>query len=369
MDGLDVSIARGLQSLQEALNLPDRIAGNSFEQLASACVVFLGAFVAYMVLRWIVVKRVAAIASRWSEDGGLTLEKLVQATRTVVFFIVSLYLASLVLTLQPKAVTVVRAVTIIALLIQGAIWGNVLVTFGITQFARRRLEHDADTYTTVSAIGWLGRVALWSVVVLLILANLGVDVTALVAGLGVGGIAVALAAQNILGDLFASLSIVLDKPFVLGDFISVGNEMGTVQQIGLKTTRVRSLSGEQLVFSNNDLLQSRIRNFKRMEQRRVVFTIGVTYGTPQAQLAAIPAVVRTIIEQGSGQTRFDRAHLHKFSELALQFEVVYYVLSPDFNLYMDIQQRINFALIEHFERERIEFAHYAPQQVVATLAP
>jgi small-conductance mechanosensitive channel len=190
----------------------------------------------------------------------------------------------------------------------------------------------------------------------LILDNLGVDVTALIAGLGVGGIAVALAAQNILGDLFASLSIVMDKPFVLGDFITVGESQGTVENIGLKTTRLRSLSGEQLVFPNSDLLTSRIRNFKRMQERRVVFTVAVTYDTAFAQLKEIPELIKAAITSQE-QTRFDRAHFQKLGDAALIFEAVYFVTIPDFVRYMDIQEQINLRLLEEFASRGIEFAH------------
>ena len=169
-------------------------------------------------------------------------------------------------------------------------------------------------------------------------------------------IAVALAAQNILGDLFASLSIVLDKPFAVGDFLIIDNYMGSVEKVGLKTTRVRSLSGEQLIFSNNDLLGSRIRNFKRMYQRRVVFSFGVVYETPANQLEAIPSMVREIV-QGQPQTRFDRAHFQKFGDYALIFEVVYHVDSPDYNLYMDIQQAINLAIYRGLDERGLALAY------------
>jgi small-conductance mechanosensitive channel len=172
---------------------------------------------------------------------------------------------------------------------------------------------------------------------------------------------VALAAQNILGDLFASASIVLDKPFVMGDFVIVDDHLGTVERIGLKTTRIRSLSGEQLVFSNNDLLQSRIRNFKRMYERRVVFSIGVTYQTPHDKLAEIPALLRAAVEARE-QVRFDRAHFKEYGDFSLNFEIVYYVLSPDFNIYMDIQQAINLEIHREFERRDIEFAY--PTQTI-----
>jgi len=194
--------------------------------------------------------------------------------------------------------------------------------------------------------------------------NLGIDVTALVAGLGIGGVAVALAVQNVLGDLFASLSIILDKPFVIGDFLVIGEYMGSVEYVGLKTTRVRSLSGEQLVFSNSDLLKSRIRNYGRMYERRVVFNIGVTYDTPRELLKRIPGMIRAAVE-AQDKTRFDRSHFMKYGDYALQFETVYYVLSPDYNVYMDIQQAIYLIIHEDFEQNHIDFA-YPTQTLIVT---
>jgi len=165
----------------------------------------------------------------------------------------------------------------------------------------------------------------------------------------------------VLGDLFASISIVLDKPFVIGDFIIVGDMLGTVEHIGIKTTRVRSLFGEQLIFSNNDLLNSRIRNYKRMDERRIVFSIGVVYQTPYEKLSAIPGMVREIVE-AQEQTRFDRAHFSKFGDFALIYEIVYYVKIPDYNAYMDIQEAINLEIYRKFQEQGIEFAY--PTQTV-----
>ena len=186
-----------------------------------------------------------------------------------------------------------------------------------------------------------------------------------------GGIAIALAAQNILGDLFASLSIVLDKPFVVGDFLIIGDFLGSVEKVGIKTTRLRSLSGEQLVFSNNDLLNSRIRNYGRMYERRVVFSLGVTYQTPSEKLKRIPDIVRKAVEaqenvreavETQEDVRFDRAHFQKYGDFALIFEIVYYVLSADYAQYMDVQQAINLRIYEDFEENEIEFAY--PTQTV-----
>jgi small-conductance mechanosensitive channel len=199
------------------------------------------------------------------------------------------------------------------------------------------------------------RLTLWVVVLLLALDNLGVNVTALVAGLGIGGIAVALATQNILSDAFASLSIVLDRPFVVGDFIVVDSLMGRVEHIGLKTTRVRSPSGEEIIFANSELLKSRIRNYRGSYERRVVFSVGVTYETPHAKLARIPTNIREIIE-AQEHARFERAHFAKLAESALIFEVVYYVLSSDETLFMDIQHAINLALYVRFQKDGVEFA-------------
>ncbi|MDH7478761.1 MAG: mechanosensitive ion channel family protein, partial [Syntrophomonadaceae bacterium] len=191
---------------------------------------------------------------------------------------------------------------------------------------------------------------------LLILDNLGVKISALIAGLGIGGIAVALALQTILGDLFGSLTIVLDKPFVIGDFITIDDLSGTVEHIGLKSTRIRSLSGEMLIISNHDLLNSRIRNYQQMQERRVVLQIGVVYQTPHQKLAAIPDLIRQVIEAQEG-VRFGRAHFKSYGTSALEFEVVYYILSPDYDYFMDRQQKINLEILRRFEENQIAFAY------------
>jgi len=225
----------------------------------------------------------------------------------------------------------------------------------VARTRRQRLAEDAASVTLIALLAFIAKAVLGAVVLLLILDNVGVNVTALVAGLGVGGIAVALALQNILGDLLASLSIVLDKPFVLGDTINIGDLTGTVENVGLKTTHLRGAGGEQIVISNSDLLKSRIRNFKRMAERQVTLTFGVVYGTPAAALAAIPGLVREIVE-AQEQVRFGRAHLKRLAEWSLEFEVAYAVLSPDYTLYMDRQQAINLALLRRLEDAGIALA-------------
>jgi small-conductance mechanosensitive channel len=256
---------------------------------------------------------------------------------------------------RPGAALVLKAVTI-AFFFQAGLWAATAAVAWLAHRRKMALEEDKAVAGSIGILRVLARVLIWAMVLLLTLDNLGVDITALVAGLGIGGIAVALALQNVLGDLLASLSIALDQPFVLGDFVIVGEHMGTIEYIGIKSTRLRSLTGEQIVMSNADLLASRLRNYGRMRERRVVFTLGVTYETPREKLREIVPLIRRIVEERDG-VRFDRAHFAKYGPYSLDFEVVYYVLSSDFGRYMDIQQDVNFQIHEAFEALGVEFAY------------
>ncbi|HKJ02359.1 MAG TPA: mechanosensitive ion channel family protein [Longimicrobiales bacterium] len=323
------------------------------------------ALVTFLLLRFVAVAalgRLAHAASRTRNIWDDVLADALQATRSLPMLAVALYAGGTFLVLPGAVSGLLASVTVISLLVQAGLW----ISRGLTSWLEHRTKQDRDDeparVMTMNVIGIAAKVVLWSMVLLLALDNLGVDVTALVAGLGVGGVAVALAAQSILGDLFASLSIVLDKPFVLGDFLVVGDFMGSVEAIGLKTTRIRSLSGEQVVFSNSDLLGSRVRNFGRMFERRVVTKLGVTYQTARESLVAIPGVVRDAVEGQGERVRFDRSHMSSYGDFAIVFESVYYVLSPDYNTHMDIQQAIFLQIHEEFENRGIEFAY--PTQTV-----
>lgn len=333
-----------------------QIWNNSVQRWLVAIAVGLLALIVLKSVLGFVKRRLARLTAATTAGWDDGVSETVQATRNWFLVLVSLYAGSLVLELPPRVREIAQSVAILSLLIQSALLASTALRFAIERYLKRRRDTDPALATTVSALSFIGNLVLWSVVLMLALENIGVDVTALVAGLGVGGIAVALAAQNILGDLFASLSIVLDKPFVLGDFIITGQQMGTVEKIGLKTTRVRAISGEQLIFANTDLLESRIQNFKRMQERRVVFPIGVTYETPHEKLVSIPGMIREIVEARE-QVRFDRSHFKSFGDFSLNFETVFYVLVPDYAVYMDVQQAINLALFERFASEGIEFAY------------
>ncbi len=321
---------------------------------AAALLLLVG--IVLKLLLWRIVRRLRVVVEKTPGRFDDLIVELLDKTKFLFIFIVSLYAGTLILTLHETAESVLHGVFMIALLIQAGYWGNAFVTFWIRRSVSQRLDQDAATATSMAALGFIGKLVIWAIVVLLALENMGIDVTTLIAGLGIGGIAIALAVQNVLSDLFASLSIIVDKPFVIGDFIIVGEQMGTVERVGLKTTRVRSLTGEQIIFSNSDLLASRVRNYKRMFERRIAFSIGVTYQTTADQVREIPGIVRSTVEAQS-DVRFDRCHFKSFGDFALLFETVYYVTNPDYNVYMDIQQAINVAIMDAFADRGIEFAY------------
>ena len=306
--------------------------------------------------RGIAVRRLSIIARRTSTPLDDAVVKAVQATKLWLVAVVALYFGCQHLSLPAKATVTLKRLLTVAVFLQAGLWLGALLEFWINRSRTRALESDPGAATSLGALSFIGRVLLWAVILLVALSNLGVNVTALVASLGIGGVAIALAVQNVLGDLLASLSIVIDKPFVLGDFIIVDSYMGTVEHVGLKTTRLRSLDGEQIVFANGDLIKTRLRNYKRMRERRVLFGFGVLYSTPADQLERIPQMVRTIV-QAQPLTRFDRAHFKGFGASSLDFEVVYWMLDPDYNRYMDTQQAINLALVRAFAAEGIGFAY------------
>jgi small-conductance mechanosensitive channel len=248
-------------------------------------------------------------------------------------------------------------------MLQIGIWGTALLGLWITRSLVQRAADDPESASAAQLIKLFCLIAIWSAVLLLTLSNFGIDITGLVAGLGIGGIAVAFALQSILKDLFASLAIVLDKPFVVGDFIIFGDQLGSVERIGLKTTRVRSLWGEQITVSNDDLLNARVRNYKRMAERRVSFNVRVVYETPLEALEELPRFIRATID-AIDLARFDRSHVAAFEDDGYRIETVYYVLSPDYNVYMDIQQRINLAIVRHFNEKGIAFAYPARRLLV-----
>lgn len=342
------------------------LSGNSVRNWGIAFGTAIATFLLLWLLRAVLRRGLDRISGRTRNYMDDLAAQAVQAIRLWLVVAVSLGVGAQGLALHPRVAWVIQNGTILLLLVQVGISGVAVIRAHVSGYTSRHIDRDAGSISTVRAVGFLTTVVLWVVLCLVALDNFGVEVTALVAGLGIGGIAVALAVQNILGDLFASLSIVIDKPFEVGDFVVVGDFSGSVEQIGVKTTRIRSLSGEQIVFPNGDLLQSRLRNYKRMYERRVVFRFGVLYETPVDQLEAIAPLVRDIVE-ALETVRFDRAHLFSFGPSSLDFEVVYWVKSADYNLYADRHQAINLALLRALAERGIGFAYPTQTVHVASL--
>jgi len=332
------------------------LAGIPLDDWLKAAITFLVSFIVMDLVARFVTRRLTALSVHTRGRFDDVLADALSHTKRWLLVILALLIGLGTLDLPAKVELRLSQLSVIVIGIQIAIWFN----SGISAWMRRVVNQDATpdlrSRATTTTIAFLIRLLVLVTILLAVLANLGINITAFVASLGIGGVAVALALQTILGDLFASLSIAFDKPFEIGDFIIVDEVMlGTVEYIGIKTTRLRSLGGEQLVRSNAELLKSVIRNYKRMSERRVVFSFGIRYETPIEQVGALGAVIKDIITSIEN-TRFDRAHFQKFGASSLDFEVVYYVLSSDFNIYMDIQQRINLDIMRACADRHIHFA-------------
>ena len=327
-----------------------------------------GIFALTTLALWLLERYALRAFARFASQTRTSLDDLVAdvlgETKFGLILFVALFAASLVLDLDPVVALVIRRAAVIAFVVQGGIWASAAIAFCVRRFVDATAGEDAEAVTMVAALSFVGRLGVWSVVLLLILDNLGVEVAALLAGLGIGGIAVALAAQNVLGDLLASLSIILDKPFVIGDFLVIGEFQGSVEHIGLKTTRLRSLGGEQLILGNSDVINTRIRNLGRMADRRGALKVGVTYDTPRDLLAQIPGWIEEIVE-AQEETRFDRCHLSGFADSAIEFDTIFYVTVPEYARFMDAKQAVLLAIHERFDRHGVEFAY--PTQVVYTI--
>ena len=327
---------------------------NSLLQWLVAIAIFVAVFILLKIVRTIIRNRVTKMVQNTFTKLDNVLVDLLSSTRTFFFVAIAFFAASKSLNIEDTPSAIIAKIVTLALLAQVFIWGNRFIT-SVLDIYMSQDKIDSSTRTTLSAINFISRLVLYSLLFLFTLDNLGVDINALVAGLGIGSVAIALAVQNILSDLFSSLSIVLDKPFEIGDYIVVGDFSGSIENIGLRSTRLRSLTGEQLIFSNNDLLGSRIRNYKRMTQRRSAFSIGVTYDTSPEQLRQIPKIIKKAIERHP-HTRFDRSHFSSFGDFALLFDTVYYMSNTDYALYKDTQQEINLEIMSEFAKEGIEFA-------------
>jgi small-conductance mechanosensitive channel len=342
------------------------ILGNPLADWLIALAITLASAVALLLAQRFLVLRFAAYSHTTETFVDDVLAECLAATRGLFLVVIALYAGVQYLTLPAKAARIIDAAAVIALLVQVALWANRGIAVWLRHYVQTKRETDAAGATTVGVLGFIGRVAVWAIVVLMIIDNLGVNITALVASLGIGGVAVALAVQNILGDIFASLSIALDKPFVIGDSLEIGEHSGVVERIGIKSLRLRSGSGEQIILSNADALKSRIRNFGRATERRAVFTLGVRYETALERLAVIPKLVAEAVAAQPG-ARLERCHLRQFGDFALIYEVSMYSEGSTADVLYDRQHAVTLAIIDAFRRHGIEFA-YPTQRLVTSTA-
>lgn len=339
--------------------------GNTIRDWLVSLAIVFGSVLIARLLRSIVISRIREAAKQTKTSFDDFLVRVLQRSVMPFLYILAVYYGIRYLTISQKLSGILhKALMAVAVFFVIRIISDML-SYSFQRFANKE-NGSPSQVNQARGILLIFKVILWVLGAIFLIDNYGYNITTIIAGLGIGGIAIALAAQAVLGDLFSYLVIFFDKPFEIGDFIIIGDKMGTVEFIGIKTTRLRALSGEQLVMSNTDLTNSRVQNFKRMERRRVVLSIGVTYDTPVDKLKLIPSIAQKIIDQ-PGKILFDRAHFSGFGDFSLNFEIVYYILSSDYNLYMDLQQNINLSLFDTMAKEKIEFA-YPTQKLFVDLS-
>ncbi|MCX9074514.1 MAG: mechanosensitive ion channel family protein [Candidatus Methanoperedens sp.] len=335
---------------------------NGIKDYFLALLAFTISIIILKTFKYIIISKLKKMVEKTRTELDDLLIKIIDNVGWPFYVLVSLYIALQFITTPDIGKTGMRFVILVVAAYYAVKSVQTIIDFFTHRIILKKQEEEKEIDTSV--IDLLSRIAkavLWIGAVLLILSNMGYNVTTLIAGMGIGGIAIAIALQSILGDIFASFSIYFDKPFQIGDFIIFGNEMGVVKKVGIKSTRVQALQGQEIVISNKQLTETIVHNYKKMEQRRVVFSFGVKYETSAEKMKNIPLIVKDIIGKIK-LARIDRVHFFKFGDFSLIFEVVYYVATGDYNRYMDVQQEINLAIMERFEQEGIEMAY--PTQTI-----
>lgn len=332
---------------------------NSF---LAALLLFVISVVVLKIFKYVIVDRLRKLSKKTKNDLDDLVIEIIDGVGWSFYLLVSIYVASMSLVLPPVISNGLYYLFLIVLTYHAIRAIQQVIDYAARRLMqkRRKEEKDADT-SLIDILAKVAKGVLWAIALMLVLQNMGYDISALIAGLGIGGLAIAIALQNILSDIFASFSIYFDKPFQKGDFIIVGSDMGVVRHVGIQTTRLESLWGQEIVISNKELVSSRINNYKKMEKRRIQFAFGVLYETPSEKLEKALGIVKDIFAK-IDSADLDRVHFKSFGDFSLNYEVVYYVDSGDYNKYMDIQQQVNFALKKRFEEEGIDFAY--PTQTI-----
>ncbi len=325
--------------------------GNSRAAMLAALGIWVAVIVAIVVVQRVLIRWLDGRARVTSTEIDNFFVAMLRKTRLAFIVFAAMTAASATLSLPPRLRFAVGVVGKVALLIQLAIWGGELIVVVFRRYFAR--VKDGGNSTTVEALSYVARLGLWILIILVGLESFGIHVTAIVAGLGIGGIAVALAVQNILGDVFAALSILFDKPFVVGDLIEVNAYSGTVTHVGIKSTRLRSVTGEQIILSNGEVLKNGVRNFERLGQRRAVLITRIAPETIEAKARLLPEIIKKVVETQRGAT-FSRTHFKTITDNSFEFETVYFLATTDYDAFLDCQQEINLALIRDLEAAGID---------------
>ena len=328
---------------------------NRLSEYLVCLTIIIGGIVVVRIVEALALPRLKAWAEKTSSTWDDFLVDRIHRTGVPLAYLGIVQAALRVLTLSPRLERIIDMAGIVLLTLIAIVFTVALVRYGFEEYMRKQGE-DATRNRALKGVVSLTKALVWIIGALFLLDNLGFKISTVIAGLGIGGIAIALAAQAILGDLFGYFVILFDRPFEIGDFVIVGDYMGVIERFGIKTTRISSLGGEQIVMSNKDLTDSRVRNYKRMAKRRVVFRLGVTYQTPADRLREIPGIVAEIFREIAGAT-LDRVHFFSYGDFSLIYEIVYYVDGNDYTRYMDLQEKANLRIYEEFEKRRIEFAY------------
>ena len=343
------------------LNLEREILGNAVGDYVATIGVFVVLAVALKFIQWLILLKLAALAKKTKTDIDDMLITIVKSLKPAFYYIVAFFFAVRTIEFSVIGDKIVNGIFVTIIAYQIVIALQILIDYVIK---KKFTDSDGDGVvdnSIVSLMSGMAKFALWAIGLLMVLTNLGVNVTGLVAGLGVGGLAIAFALQGVFADLFASFSIYLDKPFSVGDYIVVGEHRGNVEKIGIKTTRIRAPQGEEIVISNQELTSVRVQNFKKLQKRRISTQFGVTYDTPTEKVKNIPGILQKIVEDEK-ITQFDRAYFTKFGDSALLFDLVYYVDSDVYTDYLSAQQNMNLKIKEAFEKEGIVMAY--PTQTI-----
>jgi small-conductance mechanosensitive channel len=346
--------------------------GNSGEDYLQSILIFVGALLVFKIAQVIIIKRIESVTQKTETDIDDFMMTLIKSIKPPFYFLISIYLASRFLEIKEIISKFIDGVIFIAVVLQLILIAQRIIDYVSIKIIQKTTRENGEMTedeirgeeAVVRTVGRVVKFIIWAMAILFVLSNMGVNVTSALAGLGIGGIAIAMASKDILSDIIAAITIFIDKPFKVGQFVQVGDNMGTVEYVGAKTTRIKTLQGEELIIPNQELANSRVQNYKRMEKRRVVFNLGVVYGTKLEKLKKIPNLVKEIVEKVEN-TEFDRSNFATYGDFSLNFENVYYINTADYNEYMNIQEKINLAIYEKFEEEGIEFA-YPTQTVIVS---